>query len=183
MDNSETELKTLTAKELMSNRTSPEESEIRALSVQILHDELQQAQAVYARIKAGEITHAELKNYIQRWRQLETLRMSVGDPFERQKLWGARVPEFATGENEEGLGGMTDRDLISEGRNLAHDVENMVKGVRQLIRVEKQLDPETDRENKRVRQQKYRDDKKARKSNARKYKVPKEYNPEDYPSD
>ena len=108
-------------------------SELAQMGAEILRDEFTAAKKVYAKIKDGSITNAELKEYTNTWRRLETLRMSIGEPFERQKLWQLNVPDFAADKGEDGLDSLDDRALIREGQNIAHDCESILKGARHLL--------------------------------------------------
>ena len=108
-------------------------SELAQMGAEILRDEFTAAKKVYAKIKDGSITNSELKEYTNTWRRLETLRMSIGEPFERQKLWQLNVPDFAADKGEDGLDSLDDRALIREGQNIAHDCESILKGARHLL--------------------------------------------------
>ena len=105
---------------------------ITELNSAILRDEYAEARVVYGKIKKGELSDEALREYIVKWRKMETLRMTIGTPFDRSKLYQSKVPEYAQsgGELDE-LANMSDIDLANEGRLIAHEAHSVLKGIDQ----------------------------------------------------
>lgn len=118
----------------MKNSGDEEKSgseKIDELNERILADEYEAASQIYDGIRDGIVTREDLTKYVDHWRKLETVRMSIGSQFDRTKLWQTKVPSFASKDDDgDDFGGLDDVQLAQEGRLLATEVMGLVKGVR-----------------------------------------------------